>query len=335
MEVQQLRYFISVIESGSLSRAAQSLHMSQPALSQQMRNLEQSLRTTLLERSSRGVRPTASGQILYKDAYRLVREFDRLATSVSATTDIHGVVSVGLPSGAAAHLAAPLVTWTLRNHPGIRLELFESMSGYVGELFNHGRLDMALFYEDPLDDDSATSPSIPTSPLTGSGSDVTRVPLYEEEMLAFGGLCALFAHNGIVSLTDMADLPLVAPGRRSSLRRQIDAAFLGESLTPRIIADLESLPTMLEVARSGAAYAILPVSADLERTVPQFHIAHSALRRRAVLKVSKSQATSPSALAAVLEGLRSVTARMIDSDDSAWHRPEAEDRTDRPRRSQR
>ena len=136
MEVQQLKYFISVIESGSLSRAAASLHMSQSALSQQMRALERSLNATLLERSTRGVRPTTAGESLYRDAFRLVREFDHLATSVSAETDIRGVVSVGLPSGAATQLAAPLVTWVLEHYPGIRLELIDAMSGYIRELLS-------------------------------------------------------------------------------------------------------------------------------------------------------------------------------------------------------
>lgn len=337
MEVQQLRYFITVIESGSLSRAAQSLRMSQPALSQQMRALENSLHTILLERSNRGIRPTASGQALYKDAFRLVREFDQLATSVAAATDVRGVVSVGVTTGVASHLAAPLVRWTLQNHPGIRLEVFESMSGYLRELFQNGRMDFAISYDDYTEDSeagvegqgmveaggstTARDVSAAVASLVESGQDVTWIPLFEEEMFAFGPLCSAYAHNGIVRLEDIADLPMVAPGLRSNLRSLVDRAFRRRALNPKIVADLESLPTMLEIARSGSAFAILPLSADKAGTVPHFHVAGDALRRRAVLNISKSRATSPSALKTVLEGLLIVTQDAIEQGESTGYMP--------------
>lgn len=322
MEVQQLKYFISVVESGSLSRAAASLHMSQSALSQQMRALERTLDAILLERSSRGVRLTTAGESLYRDAFRLVREFDHLATSVSAETDIRGVVSVGLPSGAANQLAAPLVTWGLQHYPGIRLELIDAMSGYIRELFDNGRIDIALSYKSPTDGSDGVDGLRENLPPRTAGSasnprqDVSTFPLYEEEMFAFGDLCSAHARSGHVRLNDLAALPLVVPGLRSSLRSQIETSFRTRGLSPTIAADLGSLPAMLEIARQGSAYAILPLSADREKTVPHYTIEEAQLRRRAVLKVSKTRSTSPGALEAVVHGIRSTVSSIIEQSSS-------------------
>ena len=68
MQFRHLRYFVKVVESGSFSRAAGAIHVAQPALSQQVGELEERLGFTLLERSSRGVRPTAAGEILFREA---------------------------------------------------------------------------------------------------------------------------------------------------------------------------------------------------------------------------------------------------------------------------
>lgn len=324
MEVQQLRYFISVIESGSLSRAAATLHMSQSGLSQQMRSLERTLEATLLERSSRGVRPTRAGESLYRDAFRLIREFDHLATSISAETDIRGVVSVGLPSGAANQIAAPLVTWALQHYPGIRLELIDAMSGYIRELFDSGRIDIALSYKSPSggsDGVDGLRENLPPSQHTvrsasNSRQDVSTFPLYEEEMFAFGDLCSAHARSGHVRLNDLAALPLVVPSLRSSLRSQIETSFRTRGLSPTIAADLGSLPAMLEIARGGSAYAILPLSADREKTVPRYTIEEAQLRRRAVLNVSKTRSTSPGALEAVVHGIRSTVSSIIEQSSS-------------------
>ena len=80
VELRQLRYFVRIVEVGSVSRASQSLHVAQPALSQQVSRLEQELGTRLLSRSVRGVTPTDAGQAVYQHARRILR-------LVSSTSD--------------------------------------------------------------------------------------------------------------------------------------------------------------------------------------------------------------------------------------------------------
>src|ERR1700754_1214901 len=78
MQFRQLRYFVKIVEAGSFSRAATVVHVAQPALSQQVAELEERLGVTLLQRSARGVLPTAAGEILYKEASALLHQLDQL-----------------------------------------------------------------------------------------------------------------------------------------------------------------------------------------------------------------------------------------------------------------
>ena len=239
-----MRDFIAVVDSGSLTRAAARLGVSQPAVSQRMAQLEVSVGARLLERGPRGVEPTALGLALYRGAQQLVRQHDQLTSVLAAGgEDLRGPVVVGLPATVAGLLAPELLALVRDRHPGIRLELFESMSGYIGELLGRHRLDLAvLFRDDP-------------GPRPG------EVLLYTEELFL---VCAadgqLGAATGPVRLADLAGVPLVAPGAHSNLRDVVERAFAGAGLEASIVADVGSLPAMVRIAQSGTACAVLPRS---------------------------------------------------------------------------
>src|SRR4029079_13640274 len=96
MQFRHLRYFVSVVEAGSFSRAAAAIHVAQPALSQQNAQLEERLGQPLLKRSSRGVRPTAAGDALYRKASAILRQLERLPELVrSSSGETQGTVQRG------------------------------------------------------------------------------------------------------------------------------------------------------------------------------------------------------------------------------------------------
>src|SRR5215469_4456997 len=105
MQFRQLRYFVKIVEAGSLSRAASIVHVAQPALSQQVAELEERLGVALLQRSARGVRPTAAGEILYKEAAAILHQLDQLPGVVrSSTGEPEGTVNLGFVSSLAPRL---------------------------------------------------------------------------------------------------------------------------------------------------------------------------------------------------------------------------------------
>ncbi len=86
MRFRQLRYFCKIVECGSFSRAAATIHVAQPALSQQIAELEAQMGIELLQRSARGVRPTRSGELLYREASVILRQLDQLPSLIRSSS---------------------------------------------------------------------------------------------------------------------------------------------------------------------------------------------------------------------------------------------------------
>lgn len=322
MDIAQLRDFIAVIDSGSFTRAASVLFVSQPAVSQRMKQLESELGVRLVQRGPRGVVPTPAGRTLYRDAQQLIRRFDQIAEDVAKEPRaIRGPVAVGLPTAAAVHLAPALFSWTKRNYPGVHLRLFESVSGYIQELLTVGRMDLAVLYRD----DAAPRPA--------------ETPLYSEELYLVGrseaeeppgddraagpapaGPAADTAAHGEISLSDMLRVPLVAPGARSNLRVLIDRVFTEHGAVPTIAADVESLGTMVRIAESGEACALLPLSSvEALRSAPDLmvrRVVDPVIERHIAVCAGSDYYEPRDAVSVVRHGIVQVTTRLAER--GAW-----------------
>lgn len=148
MELRQLKYFIRIIELGSLSRAAADLHIAQPALSQQLASLETELGTRLLARSARGVSPTDAGHLFYRHSQVVLRQLERLRSEVSCGSEgPSGLVRVGMPPSVSNLLAAPLIHAVQQRLPKVRLHIRESDSAHLEELVATARIEMSLLFE--------------------------------------------------------------------------------------------------------------------------------------------------------------------------------------------
>ncbi|MGY2048005.1 LysR substrate-binding domain-containing protein [Methylobacterium sp. JK268] len=239
--LKQIRFFVAAVDWGSLSRAAAHLNVAQPALSQQIAQLEASLRTELLTRTARGVQPTEAGDRFYRHARTILRQVEGAVADVTGPAAVTGRVAIGLPTSVATILAHPLLSAILRGFPGIRPELFESLSGYLHELIARNRLELAILYRDR------------------SGPGLTVRPVLREELFLVTKAGASGAST--ITMREVSRLPLVMPSPTHTLRTMIEAAFAQEGLALTVIADVDSLPTMRKAAASGLAATILPVSA--------------------------------------------------------------------------
>lgn len=239
MDVRHLRYFVNVVDMGSLSKAAGTLSISQPSLSQQIASMEYDLGVPLLLRSSAGVRPTDAGAKLYRHARIVLRQMQELRADVVADgSGAAGQVAVGLPTSIAAVLAVPLVERLAQHHPGVRLQLFESFSGYLVELLANGRLDMAVLFRE------TETPGI------------TVKPLFTESLSVFGAPEVGNRDGDTCDLPLLAGVKLVLPGRANGLRLLIERAFAQADIELNVVGDIDSLPVMLTLARNGAAATI-------------------------------------------------------------------------------
>jgi len=145
MQFRHLRYFVSVVEAGSFSRAAAAIHVAQPALSQQVAELEERLGQTLLKRSSRGVRPTAAGDALYRKASAILRQLERLPELVrSSSGETQGTVSLGIATSLAGQLVGPFIEACKVAHPKVTLKWFDGDSASLGGRVEANSLDIAV-----------------------------------------------------------------------------------------------------------------------------------------------------------------------------------------------
>ncbi len=271
MDVRQLRYFVNIVDYGSLGKAAEKLYVAQPSLSQQMARLEEDIGVPLLLRSPQGVKPTAAGQALYRHARLVLNQMEQLRQEVREGAGAEsGTVAVGFPTTMASVLAMPVFERVRERFPGIRLQYFESMSGYITELLANGRLDLAILFRD------ANTPGI------------SVLPLLDEELYLLGELPASTSRRAkTCTLKELAGVPLVAPSVSNGLRILLERTFARENVDLNIVADIDSLPTLLSIAESGKAATILPASAlalrDAQRRPRVRRIVEPSISRAASL----------------------------------------------------
>jgi LysR family transcriptional regulator, nitrogen assimilation regulatory protein len=245
MNLRQLRYLVAIVDFGSLSKAAAQLNVAQPALSQQMAQLEGELRQQLLVRSSQGVQPTAAGMRLYRHARTILRQIEQAKQDVSGTSvDLTGNVAIGIPTSTSTILSLPLLKEVRKRYPGIRLQIFESLSGYLNELIINNRLDIAILFR------GTTIKGVLVEPLLEEDLFLVSAP---DEMVTPAG--------STVAMPEIASIPLVLPSQQHSLRTLIDSAFARLGVELDVIADIDSLPTLRGAAQAGIAATILPQAA--------------------------------------------------------------------------
>ncbi len=247
MDLRQLRYFAKVVESGSFSKAANQLHVAQPALSQHVRHLEEELGVVLLHRSSQGVKPTEAGERLMLHAKRILADFAEITDSVRGKqVSPRGVVRFGMPGTVGEILAVPLIEAAKQRYPDIRIRVVEAMSGYVLDWLKRGDLDLAMIY--------ATSD--PRGLVVHHG--------LSEEICLFG-LPKLAAEAQLagetVTLAEAAQLPLIVPGLGHGLRELIETVAAEKSVDIVPAIEIDSYAQIKKLARRGQGFGILPLTA--------------------------------------------------------------------------
>lgn len=240
MDLKQLRYFVQVAESGNFSRAAEVLRIAQPSLSQQVRNLEEELGFELLVRHARGVTPTELGRRFCDRARRILEEADSAKADLRSLAESpSGRISVGLPTSAARGLAPDLYAAFAKRLPNVDLRVVEAMSGYLDELIQAGRLDVALLYDHK------------------AFENVAWTEMMVEELLLFVPKGHPLAARGEIAFAKIFDLPLILPGRPNVLRTVIEQLAARHDLTPRAV-DCDSLPAIAKMISAGGFVGVMP-----------------------------------------------------------------------------
>ncbi len=279
MDFRRLQHFVTVVEAGSIARAAQLLHIAQPALSVQMRQLEAMAGCQLLSRSSRGVVPTATGLEFCRRAKLTLRMLEALrGIGQEQASEPAGHVVVGTAASAANLIAVPLVNAVRERHPAITLELIESPGVDLGDMLVRGRIDIAVLLGE----------------YSASGMQVVQV--LEEDLYVVG----LAAVAGEVDLQRLHGERLVMPARPNSLRTLFDRACAGRGVVPQLVAEASSPYTMVQLVRAGLGATVLPLSmlAGAQAPgLPAARLVNPVLRRPVTVATAIDAPQSPQLLA--------------------------------------
>ena len=245
MNLRRLRYFVKIVDIGSLTQSADVLHIAQPALSQQIATLEGEFRQQLLVRTKRGVTPTEAGQILYRHAQIILRQLEQAKSDVNnAGQSLSGQVSVGLaPGTAASALALPLLKTIRARHPSILLYLNENFGTTLSELVMNGRMDMAVLY---------------------AGKNVVHGLSYQPLLMEQLFLVAPQASPSLpeqIALSEVGGFELLLPRPYNYLRKYVDEAFSTLTMNAKVVAEIESVATLNAAVAAGLGATILPESA--------------------------------------------------------------------------
>ena len=241
MQFRQLRYFVKIVDAGSFSRAASVVHVAQPALSQQVAELEERFGVMLLQRSARGVRPTAAGEILYREASEILHQLDQLPSAISPTSrEPKGTVSLGFAVSLAPKLVGGVLEECRTSLPKVTLRVSDGDSLSLEDRIASNSVDLAVLYEDEF----ATA--------------MTRKPLFRQKMYLISRVPLPDQENPI-SLQQIAEIPLVLPGAPNGRRALIDRMFAAAKLTPNIVLEADSLASEMWAVRTDVGCTILPV----------------------------------------------------------------------------
>ncbi|WP_328296621.1 transcriptional regulator CynR [Streptomyces sp. NBC_00435] len=242
LELRHLRYLLAVAEHASFTRAAEELRISQPTLSQQVKQLERTVGVQLLDRTGRGVRLTDAGETYAHHARRALRDLAAAERAVLDIADLsRGHLRLAVTPTFTAYLVGPLAAELHASHPGITLDVKEMAQDHIEAGLLGDRLDLGIAFHGPH--------------LPG----VTATPLYAETL-------SLVAAAEREAVGAPRPLPVAElPSRQLALlsddfatRGHIDGYFAAHRVRPRIAVEANSIQALTEIVRRTDLATVLP-----------------------------------------------------------------------------
>ena len=244
MNLQQLKTFVRIAELGSLSKASDRMRVAQPALSRQMKLLQEELGVALFERHRRGMRLTQAGEELLLRVSGLTRQLDQAFADVrSLSSTATGQVALGIVPTASYVLAGRLAVRVAAEYPGISLRIVEGYAGHQIEWLQKTEIDVAIMYG-------------PITKLHMKGFE-----LLLEDFVLVGPSNSEISPKTPVSFALFAKRPLVLPSRPHGLRMLVESAASRAKVSLNVRFEADSFRVLKDLVEKGLGYTALPLSA--------------------------------------------------------------------------
>jgi DNA-binding transcriptional LysR family regulator len=248
MELRQLRYLVAVAEHAHFTRAAESLYVSQPALSQQISALERELDVPLFDRLGRRVELTAAGRVLHDHALRIIRETENALAAVGDLRgNVRGDLTVSAVQTANVSFLVDAIAHFHTLHPGVVVRVREDRADNVFQAVLGGQANLGLTY------------------LDGEPNEGLEAhPLYVEDLVLVVPRGHALAGTTLRT-SDLGSLPLVVPPGGYCLRQGIDSVLSEAGATQNVVAEITAIEGICSAVRAGMGLSVLPARYILPR----------------------------------------------------------------------
>ncbi|WP_067540262.1 transcriptional regulator CynR [Nocardia crassostreae] len=246
-ELRHVRYLLAVAEQGNFTRAAHDLHISQPTLSQQIKQLEKALGAQLLDRSGRTVRLTDAGAAYTRYAARAIRELRAAERAVHDVADLsRGSVRLVLTPTFTAYLVGPLTAELRRRHPRLDLETTETTQDRIETGLLADEFDLGIAFD--------------RSHLPG----IDATGLCTETLSLVAGAQSEHDRAAALPVRDLAGLELALLSADFATRSHIDDYLHTHRVHPRIAVQANSIQALIEIVQRTDLFTLLltAVAAD-------------------------------------------------------------------------
>lgn len=305
MNARQLKHFVAVVEAGNIQKAARSIHLTAPALSISLKNLEDDLGVKLLHKGRNGVQMTYAGEVFLKGANSLLTEMDDLRASLfEAEGSPAGKVRIGIPFGVSNAIAAPLFKIMLEEYPGINLEIEEGVTTSLEHLFDNKLLDLMINYN------------------AENKFDQKCEILYLEHMYLVSPYDPALDDVDEVKGEDLSLNPIVASPGTHSLRAMTEQYARGNGIEFDYLLDFKSGHASIKIVEEGLAHTISPWSLIYDhvntKLVSAQKIVEPQMERTAYM-VSSLKKTPSAATRITVEAIKRSLVEAVEKDHLRAH----------------
>jgi LysR family transcriptional regulator, cyn operon transcriptional activator len=241
LEIRHLRYFLAVAEAGSFSRAADRLGISQPNISQQMRDLEISLRVDLFQRRGKRILLTYTGRVFAEHARSILRQVENFLQELSIEPgQMRGALHVGVVPILNSALMPPLLGMFAATHPAVSLIIEEISSTEIETAIEEGRMDVGLGF------------------LTRHSPNLRYERLGHDEFGLIVHKSHPWAKRRVIGLSELHQQRMLQLPDTFVMRRMTDAICREHQVRPRTIAEINAIETLLRSLGPLNAAALMP-----------------------------------------------------------------------------
>ena len=281
MLARHIQYFLAVAQHEGFTKAAAALHVSQPALSQQVRQLEESLGAQLFDRSGRKTRLTDAGEVYLRYALRAAQELQEGKRAIHDVGDLsRGSLRMAVTPTFTTYLVGPLVEAFHHRYPNITLNVRELAQEQMENQLLADELDVGIAFDQ------------------GHAQDIDASPLLVETLALVVGKLHPLAAEQAIGLDTLNAQSLILLSKEFATREQIDQYCNQHGIHPRVVMEANVIGALLEVVRRTTLSTLLP--AAIARAHPELvaiELGPQQLQRTAVLMQRKGAYPSAAARA--------------------------------------